>query len=147
MKIFWISILFILLVACEEDEKYEFTVFELNQVTVTPSLEPFGVFTTSRDTILLNTRSLNDSRCPVNVTCVRYGNYKAELELIQNRDTALVSLCNGDCNSHVDIMDSTQFSLQGINYWIRMRSLLPFPNTARPEMQQNISFEIFVDNN
>ena len=140
----WVFLL-ILLFGCEDKQDYEYTIFELAQNTVSPVGKGFGIRTTGGDTIDIHTLSWNDSRCPINVTCIRYGNYQAELQLVQSGDTALVNLCNGDCNAHVDIMDSARFSLQNINYWIRMRSLLPYPNTARPDQQQNISFEVFVD--
>ena len=141
----WVLLL-ILLLGCEEQEAYQYTVFELGQNTVSPAGEPFGVRITGGDTIHVNTLSWTDSRCPIDVTCVRYGKYEAELELSLSGDTALVDLCNGDCNAHVEIMDSTRFMLQNTYYWIRMRSLLPFPNTGRPNANQNISFEVFLDN-
>ena len=146
MKIFRLSVLLLFLLGCEETPEYVFTVFELNQVTVSPAGEPFGVRTENGNTMTVNTVELTDSRCPINVlTCTKYGDYRVELEIVQGLDTAIVSLCNGDCNSNVEIMDSVQFTLKNIPYWIRMRSLLPFPNTARPDIVQNITFEVFLD--
>jgi hypothetical protein len=145
MKNYLCAFLIILLAGCEESEDYQYTVFELGQYTVSPAGAAFGIRTADGDTIDVTTLSWDDSRCPINVTCVRYGNYEAELQLSQAGDTAWINLCNGDCNSHVEIMDSARFSLQSANYWIRLRSLLPFPNTARPNARKNISFEIYPE--
>ena len=142
----YLWVLFIIfLPGCDDSEEYTFTVFELGQNTVSPAGKPFGVRIAGGDTIYVNTLNWNDSRCPINVTCIRYGSYEADIELSLSGDTAQVNLCNGDCNPHVEIMDSARFTVQNNQYWIRIRSLLPFPNTARPDSEKNISFEIYMD--
>jgi hypothetical protein len=143
MRIFRLSLLIILLAGCQETEDYIFTVYELDEITISPVDQPFGVLTTELDTIFITPQDFEDTRCPIDVTCVRAGYYEVDLEVRLRADTAFVNLCNGDCNSNTSIKDSVRVELGDKAYGIRLENLLPYPNNAKPDRKQSIYFTVF----
>ncbi len=142
MRNFWsIIITLFILASCSESDPYSLAVFTLNNPIQIRVDRPFGVKVSANDTITTNILSINDSRCPGDVVCIRAGEYSTDLELILSPDTAYVYLCNGDCNNSK--LDSARFTLRNSDYWIRLDDLTPYPLTSNPNPEYTLHFTIF----
>ncbi|MEJ2005428.1 MAG: hypothetical protein P8X57_10780 [Cyclobacteriaceae bacterium] len=104
----------------------------------------FGVKSLSGDTIRLNLLSLSDSRCPSDVTCIRAGEYSADIEMILNPDTTYINLCRGDCNQFDK--DSALAIINNKEYWVRMDDLTPYPSTDNPNPDYKLKLTVLEVN-
>jgi hypothetical protein len=82
--------------------------------------------------VVVRADSIQDSRCPVNVTCVWAGQAKVKLELSKGNDnqTLRLILDGGGVRNTPNRADSTQVSLAGQNYKVILREVNPYPGTG-----------------
>lgn len=80
--------------------------------------------------VTMHVTSIQDSRCPANVTCVRYGSANVEFTLAKNNDHQTGSLCLGECGQGLKDKDTTTVQLGGSSYRVVLSEVRPFPGTG-----------------
>lgn len=87
--------------------------------------------------VVVRADSIEDSRCPLNATCIWAGQAKVKLLLSKNSDSTAVRLSLGaDPGSMNKRPDSTTVSLKNETYKVILREVNPFPGsttTTKPQ--------------
>ena len=132
VKLILILILGITMIQCTEDapETYTldkpFEVPEAGLVTLT-----WGDADKWIDLMVID---INESRCPSDVVCIRYG--EAEVKIVINGTQEILQtldLCLGDCpqsNKGFIEADTAQVELDGENYAVILTAVTPYPTTT-----------------
>lgn len=78
--------------------------------------------------------SITESRCPSDVTCVRYGEAEVKVSVTGQQEIAtLVDLCIGDCpqiNNGFQHSDTVEVTLDNRDYAVILLDVIPYPTTS-----------------
>lgn len=77
-----------------------------------------------------------ESRCPVNVNCIRAGNVNAFFELRKDGQTTPFMMCLGECNTGAKLseQDTKTVAVGSHRYEIILKEVSPFPGT-KPDIK------------
>lgn len=94
--------------------------------------------------VVVRADSIQDSRCPVNVTCVWAGQAKVKLELSKGADSQTLHLIlDGSASrNNANRLDSTQVSLAGQNYKVVLREVNPYPGTGSTDQPKSAVVQV-----
>ncbi|WP_420151674.1 hypothetical protein [Spirosoma sp.] len=76
---------------------------------------------------------IEDSRCPANAICIRYGSANVEFVLEKGSDRQSGTLCLGECGQGLKNADTTTIQLGGSNYRVVLSEVRPYPGTSTPD--------------
>jgi hypothetical protein len=132
LKCLYILLLAALFYQCNDDDPEAFT---LNQ-KLAIAQEDIIRLNIENDTGYIEIQVLNisDSRCPSDVTCVRFG--EAEVKVAVNglqEKATLVDLCIGDCPQYTAGFrdtDTVEVTLDHVLYEVILLDVIPFPTTT-----------------
>ncbi|MDQ4139124.1 MAG: hypothetical protein M3142_01240 [Bacteroidota bacterium] len=146
MKTFLAPILAILIFTrCDKEELPAAKSGKLNQdVEIAPNetleLTTTGADNTNSDKVRVHLAEINESRCPMNVNCIRYGNaiVRLWLEKDQERsDTAELvigeALPTDTRKLRIRSADTTLVMVANTQYQVILKSVLPYPCTSCPD--------------
>ncbi|HMR81727.1 MAG TPA: hypothetical protein PKE30_01295 [Niabella sp.] len=91
---------------------------------------------------VITLKQVNDSRCPVNVNCVRAGEAIAVLNVVINNNSERnINLCTGaDCNARA-LSETYTLSSDGEKYLFRLDSITPYPGKGSQE-EKKVYFSV-----
>ncbi|GAB3781088.1 hypothetical protein GCM10028818_34500 [Spirosoma horti] len=93
--------------------------------------------------VVVRADSIQDSRCPLNATCVWAGQAKVKLLVSKNSDSTAVRLSLGaDPGSTNKRPDSTTVSLKNETYKVILREVNPFPGSASTTQPQTAVVQV-----
>lgn len=100
------------------------------------------VFSESANGLSLLLKSVNDSRCPIDVNCISAGSAKVQFQLLDSSGIeALGELCIGYCDNHNNKPeDSTIILLNKINYSVSLISVNPYPSKVSTNANKKVMF-------
>ena len=137
------------IIACQEDgyapqtigfdEEFEITLDE--EVTVIDRVD------SAADKLTVTLVSLQDSRCPEGITCIRAGEAQIEVEISDGRQTRALPMCIGlDCglldpkfgNSSIRMKnDTASLTLSNENYSLILKDAIPYPKVDGKKSEQS----------
>lgn len=80
--------------------------------------------------------SIQDSRCPANAVCIRYGNADVTFTLSQGSLSQSGKLCLGECGTKgLHDKDSTTLQLGPDTYKVLLTEVRPYPGTTNDTKQ------------
>lgn len=82
--------------------------------------------------------SISDSRCPANVTCIRYGNADVLFTLSDGTARQSAKLRLGDCGKGLIQRDSISLQLGTDRYQVLLTDVRPFPSTEPTTPKQAV---------
>ncbi|UFH53002.1 hypothetical protein [Spirosoma sp. KNUC1025] len=80
--------------------------------------------------VTVKATSIQDSRCPANAVCIRYGSANVQFIIEKGSNNQTGSLCLGDCGKGVKDKDTTTVQLGGISYRVVLSEVRPYPGTS-----------------
>ncbi|WP_020602133.1 hypothetical protein [Spirosoma spitsbergense] len=88
--------------------------------------------------------SIQDSRCPVGVTCVWAGQAKVKMLLSKDSDSTMVSLIlePGVMAGSPKRLDSTNVSLSSETYKVILKDVNPYPTTTNQSLPKSAVVEV-----
>ncbi|CCH52756.1 hypothetical protein BN8_01778 [Fibrisoma limi BUZ 3] len=91
----------------------------------------------------LQVEKIEDSRCPANVVCIRYGNVNVSYTLSQETESRQGILCLGDCgNGPQKTRDSTLVQLGSDRYQLVLTEVRPYPGTSPVEVKPEAVIQV-----
>ncbi|AUD05703.1 hypothetical protein CWM47_29990 [Spirosoma pollinicola] len=93
--------------------------------------------------IVVRVDSIQDSRCPLNVTCIWAGQAKVKFLLSKDTDSTAVRLSLGaDPGSSNKRPDSTTVSLNSERYKVILREVNPYPGSTTTNQPQTTVVQV-----
>ena len=80
--------------------------------------------------ITVQVTSIQDSRCPANALCIRYGSANVDFTLEKDGSQQMGSLCLGECGKGLKSADTTTVQLAGSPYRVVLSEVRPYPGTG-----------------
>ncbi len=81
--------------------------------------------------VLLQVSKIEDSRCPANALCIRYGNANVAFSLNNSAARQTGTLCLGECaGKGMQVSDSTSVQLGSDRYRVILTDVQPYPGTT-----------------
>jgi hypothetical protein len=81
--------------------------------------------------VTVHVDDIQDSRCPADAICIRYGNVDVTFTISRNQVRQTGKLCLGDCGGKdLKGRDSTTVRLGSDQYQVVLNEVRPYPNTA-----------------
>lgn len=114
----------LLISSCEKDSIQFDSPFELelNQSIILPG----------NNGLSLTLQSVEDSRCPINASCITAGNVRIKVRLSDNSEReSFAELCLGLCDTKNNTEDSTVIRLNNISYILVLKDVNPFPELGK----------------
>lgn len=74
--------------------------------------------------------SVEDSRCPINASCITSGYILIKLNFIDNQGEQSFEVCSENCLDKVARPKSIR--LNGVSYSIKIEDLTPYPDFSKP---------------
>ncbi|RIV21206.1 hypothetical protein DYU11_17425 [Fibrisoma montanum] len=90
----------------------------------------------------LQIEKIEDSRCPANVVCVRFGNANVFYLLSQGTESREGILCLGDCGVPQKTQDSTTVQLGTERYQLILKEVRPYPGTSPVEVKPEAVIQV-----
>ena len=90
----------------------------------------------------LQVDKIEDSRCPANVVCIRYGNVNVSYMLSQGTESRQGILCLGDCGGPQKTQDSTTVQLGNDRYQLVLTEVRPYPGTSPVEVKPEAVIQV-----
>ena len=86
--------------------------------------------------------SIMESRCPSDVTCVRYGEAKVKVSVTGLQEIAtLVDLCIGECQGLQD-SDTAEVTIDNKHYAVILTDVIPYPATTNQSVPKEALLRI-----
>lgn len=116
----------------------EFTLPEGGSVTL--------VIPGSSDYIALNVMEIAESRCPSDVSCVRYGEARVKVGVNGVQEVLkILDLCIGECPERepgfVNV-DTVGVELDGKEYAVLLKNVVPYPKTTNENQTKKALLEV-----
>jgi hypothetical protein len=141
---FWVLLSTVLMIQCDDDDPMVYTLDEPFEVQD-------GQFVTltwgEEDKYIdLQVIDIDDSRCPDDVVCVRFG--EAEVIIGINGTEEIVNileLCIGDCPQRSQrpiSADTAQVELDNVGYAVILNDVVPFPTTTNQSVTKKAVLKV-----
>lgn len=89
------------------------------------------------ENVTVQVDKIEDSRCPANVVCIRYGNANVSFALSKETARQSGTLCLGECGTKgLHDKDSTTVQLGSEQYKVVLTEVRPYPGTPTTETKQ-----------
>ena len=82
--------------------------------------------------VTVQVTTIEDSRCPANALCIRYGSANVAVTLTKGSDRQTGQLCLGECASAMKAADTTAIAVGGSTYRVLLSEVRPYPGTGTP---------------
>lgn len=96
--------------------------------------------------ITLQVLKIAESRCPSDVVCVRFGEVTVKVGVSGIEEILkTVDLCIGDCpqlNKGVIIADTVAVEIDGKDYAVILKDVVPFPSTTNQNLPKEAILEV-----
>lgn len=86
--------------------------------------------------VTVEVERIQDSRCPANALCIRYGSADVAFTLTKGSDRQPGRLCLGECTQGLRTQDTTVVSVGGSRYRVVLNEVRPYPGTGAPDAKQ-----------
>ncbi len=94
--------------------------------------------------LMVETKDIQESRCPSDVICVWAGFATASLKLSHNGATGDLDLCLGSCAEKYNVQDTGFISLDNVNYGVILKEIAPFPTSQNGNEPKTAVVEVFI---
>lgn len=85
---------------------------------------------------------IQDSRCPANALCIRYGSTEVQFTLTKGSDHQRGNLCLGECASAMKAQDTTVVPVGGRRYRVVLSEVRPYLGTGEPNARQEAVIQV-----
>lgn len=92
--------------------------------------------------VTVQVERIQDSRCPANVVCIRYGSANVAVTLTKGSDRQTGQLCLGDCAPALKAQDTTVVAVGGSTYRVILSEVRPYPGTGATDAKQEAVIRI-----
>jgi len=96
--------------------------------------------------IELQVLEINESRCPSDVVCVRFGEAMVEVGVTGTQEILkILDLCIGDCpqrGGEVIITDTVSVEIDNISYAVILKDVVPYPTTSNQDQAKQAILEV-----
>lgn len=92
--------------------------------------------------VIVQVTSIQDSRCPANAVCIRYGSADVAVVLQKGNEQQTGSLCLGECGQGIKVKDTTTIQLGDIRYQIVLSDVRPYPGTSSPDTKPEAVIQV-----
>ncbi len=141
---FWVLLTGVFLMQCAEDTP---NVFSLNEQLAVHEVQLVSLELEDVDKrIDLQVIEINESRCPSDVVCIRYGEAKVKVGVNGNEEILkTVDLCIGDCPERTGGFieaDTVQVQLDGEDYAVILSGVTPYPTTTNQSIPKQALLQV-----
>ncbi|MBD2755593.1 hypothetical protein [Spirosoma validum] len=118
-----------------------------NNHTAEPQSNTPVVLTANQSTrigqdVAVQVTSIQDSRCPANALCIRYGSAKVGFILANDNEQQTGDLCLGECGKGLKDKDTTAVQLSGTTYRVVLSEIRPYPGTGSPDVKPEAVIQV-----
>lgn len=120
-----------------------------NNNTAEPQSSTSVVLTANQSTrvgqdVSVQVTSIQDSRCPANALCIRYGSAKVGFILASESEQQTGELCLGECKNGKEIQnkDTTAVQLGGTTYRVVLSEIRPYPGIGSPDVKPEAVIQV-----
>lgn len=95
--------------------------------------------------IVITLKEVKESRCPVNVDCIRAGEAVAVLNAVVNdKSERNIQLCTGADCSTMGLSETYLLSAENQKYLFKLDSITPYPGTTAAPVEKKVHFSIGI---
>lgn len=94
--------------------------------------------------LMVETKDIQESRCPSDVVCVWAGFANASLKLSHNGETGNLDLCLGSCSEKYNVQDTGYIQLAQVNFGVILKEIAPFPTSQNGNEPKTAVVEVFI---
>ena len=92
--------------------------------------------------VTVQVTKIEDSRCPANAVCIRYGNANVEFTLAKGTDQQSGQLCLGECGQGLKAKDTTTVQLGDSKYSVILSEVRPYPGTSTSDTKPEAVIQV-----
>ena len=90
--------------------------------------------------LIIKTEEINESRCPSDAICIRYGEAQAQFKISNQSAEKTIKLCIGECFGEPKTYE--EFELGQNRYTIELTEIGPYPSTQNGGEQKYVLFKV-----